>query len=251
MTKQSHNHMGLPRRPTNDGTPRNDWSVSGILFLSMVLKLNSKQLRVIDAEAVSPEARSVVRNPLVFILENIYDTYNIGGLFRLADALAASKVYLCGDTATPPNHRIHKASCGTYKVVPWEYCKTAKEAVEKYKENSQFSPTTGRAIFNKNPSWGKVSAILRQAQDDTADGRGKCVIAIEQSPTSIPYTALKPSFPLALVVGNETTGITPETLALCDKTVEIPMWGINKSLNVIASAAIVSYHLMTKTNSSR
>ena len=211
-----------------------------------MLKLNSKQLRAVDVDTVSSEAQSIVRNPLVFILENIYDTYNIGGLFRLADALAASKVYLCGDTATPPNHRIHKASCGTYKVVPWEYCTTAKEAVEKYKENSQFSPTTGRAIFNKNPSWGKVSPSYQEG-----GGRGKCVIAIEQSPTSIPYTALKPSFPLALVVGNETTGVTPETLALCDKTVEIPMWGINKSLNVIASAAIVSYHLMTKTNSSR
>ena len=59
-----------------------------------MLKLNSKQLRAVDVDTVSSEAQSIIRNPLVFILENIYDTYNIGGLFRLADALAASKVYL-------------------------------------------------------------------------------------------------------------------------------------------------------------
>lgn len=191
-----------------------------------MLKLNSKQLRAVDVDTVSSEAQSIIRNPLVFILENIYDTYNIGGLFRLADALAASKVYLCGDTATPPNHRIHKASCGTYKVVPWEYCTTAKEALEKHKSND-LSSTHNLKPYN-----------LTNLEP--------CIIAIEQSPTSIPYTALKPSFPLALVVGNETTGVTPETLALCDKTVEIPMWGINKSLNVIASAAIVSYHLISQ-----
>ncbi len=197
----------------------------------MVIKLNSKQLRAIDANSVSADAKSVVRNPLVFILENIYDTYNIGGIFRLADGLGVSKIYLCGDTETPPNNRIHKASCGTYKVVPWEYCASAQVAIEKFISNVQ-SPSINLQPYN-----------LTNLKPS--------IVAIEQSPTSIPYTSLKPSFPLALVMGNETTGVTPETLALCDKTVEIPMWGINKSLNVIVSAAIVSYHLMTKTNSSR
>lgn len=191
-----------------------------------MLKLNAKQLRAVDVETVSSEARSVVHNPLVFILENIYDTYNIGGLFRLADALAASKVYLCGDTATPPNHRIHKASCGTYKVVPWEYCKTSNEAIDNFRLNNQL------------PS--------HNLQPNNLTTLKPSVIAIEQSPISIPYTSLKPSFPLALLVGNETTGVTPETLALCDKTAEIPMWGMNKSLNVIVSAAIVSYHLISQ-----
>ena len=104
-----------------------------------MLKLNSKQLRAIDANAVSSHMQSVVRNPLVFILENIYDTYNIGGIFRLADGLGVEKIFLCGDTETPPNNRIHKASCGTYKVVPWEYCGTAKEAIEKFRSNDQLS----------------------------------------------------------------------------------------------------------------
>lgn len=175
-----------------------------------MVKMNSKQLRAVDAKTVSADAQAINRNPMIFILENIYDTYNIGGIFRLADALGVTKLYLCGETETPPNNRIHKASCGTYKVVPWEYCKTVKEAIHKCKENGEWQ-----------------------------------IVAVEQSPTSIPYTSLQPKFPLALIVGNETTGVTPGALTLCDKTVEIPMWGINKSLNVIVSAAIVSYHLIT------
>ncbi|MBP7967534.1 TrmH family RNA methyltransferase, partial [Candidatus Woesebacteria bacterium] len=54
------------------------------------------------------------------------------------------------------------------------------------------------------------------------------------------------SWPVALLVGNETYGVLPETLKQVDHIVEIPMWGINKSLNVIVSAAIVSYYLSMK-----
>jgi len=49
-----------------------------------------------------------------------------------------------------------------------------------------------------------------------------------------------------LIVGNETYGVLPETILLSDYIAEIPMWGINKSLNVIVSAAIVSYRIMDK-----
>lgn len=64
------------------------------------------------------------------------------------------------------------------------------------------------------------------------------------SATSIPYTSYSPLGPVIVIVGNETNGVTPETLKLCDSVLEIPMWGINKSLNVIVSAGIVSYHLL-------
>jgi len=65
--------------------------------------------------------------------------------------------------------------------------------------------------------------------------------SIEQAKNSISYTKADYKLPLTLVFGNETSGVTPETLKLADEIVEIPMWGINKSLNVIVSAAIVSY----------
>src|SRR3989344_3469416 len=100
------------------------------------MKLNAKELRDVDENEIANKLKSIKRRPLYFILENIYDTYNIGGLFRLADALAIEKIYLCGEMEVPPNARIKKASIGTYKIVPWEYRKTAKEAIESFKDES-------------------------------------------------------------------------------------------------------------------
>ncbi len=194
------------------------------------MKLNAKQLRDVSEEEVSHKIKGIKRRPIYFILENIYDTYNIGGLFRLADALAIEKMYICGESEIPPNSRIKKASIGTYKVVPWEYSKTVKEVVDRL----------------RNP-YGQTSNVKRQ--NDTGLVTEKRlndiqIIAVEQSPKSIPYIKADYSFPIALILGNETSGVTEETLKLADQIVEIPMWGINKSLNVIVSAAIVSYWLV-------
>ena len=84
------------------------------------MKLNARELRELEEKRVQREFREIKRNPVYFILENIYDTYNIGGLFRLADAIGAEKLYLCGEMEIPPNSRIKKASIGTYKIVPWD-----------------------------------------------------------------------------------------------------------------------------------
>src|SRR3972149_9319334 len=98
------------------------------------MKLNAKQLRDVDEKEIADKLKTIKRRPMYFILENIYDTYNIGGLFRLADGLAIEKMYICGESEIPPNSRIKKASIGTYKVVPWEYKKTAPEAIEELKK---------------------------------------------------------------------------------------------------------------------
>src|SRR3990167_9443668 len=94
------------------------------------MKMNAKELRDIDEKDASKKLKEQGRRPLYFILEDIYDTYNVGGIFRLADALNASKIYICGQTEIPPNHKIVKASIGTYKIVPWEYKSTTVEAIK-------------------------------------------------------------------------------------------------------------------------
>jgi len=184
------------------------------------MKLNAKELRTVDPDTISEDLKQLKRHPFFLILENVYDTYNIGGIFRLADALGVAKMYLCGEMEIPPNPKIKKASIGTYKVVPWEYRKTAAEAIAELR--------------------------LLYPAGTGPDQAGVRVVAVEQAVGSIPYTKVDYRLPLALIVGNETSGVLPETLKASDAVAEIPMWGINKSLNVIVSAAIVAYFAMGK-----
>lgn len=173
-----------------------------------MIKMNAKQLRTTE---VDPEVvKSLPKNPIVIILDDVLDTYNVGSIFRLADAIQAEKVILCGETLTPPNSRIKKASINTWQWVPWEYEKTAKEAVEKLKK--------------EHPEY--------------------TIYAVEQDERSHPFQSTNYEFPLALIVGNETRGVAKEVLDLADYIVELPMWGINISLNVMVSLGIVLYHVM-------
>lgn len=169
-------------------------------------KLNAKQLRI--SEPSQEELKDIKRTPIYLIMDRIIDTYNIGSLFRLADATALEKIYLCGEMEYPPSSRIHKAAVGTENWVPWERKNSTLEAVRQLKQ------------------------------------KGVQVIAIEQYPNSIPYSGFKPNFPCAVIAGNETFGIEKEVLKECDAIVELPMLGINKSFNVWGATAVVTYKLL-------
>jgi tRNA G18 (ribose-2'-O)-methylase SpoU len=171
-----------------------------------MIKLNAKELRTISVDAEA--AKSVKRNPITIILDNVLDTYNVGSIFRLADAVAAEKVILCGATLTPPNSRIKKASINTTGWVTWEYAESTFNAVQKLKSE------------------------------------GVKIVAVEQDARSKPFYQVKYEFPLAIVVGNETYGVSKEVLDESDMIVEMPMWGVNKSLNVMVSCGIILYEIM-------
>ncbi len=173
-----------------------------------MLKLNSRQLR--KTKPSDGEEKVIKRNPIYLVLDNVIDTYNIGSMFRLADAIAAEKLYICGDTEYPPNSRIHKAAVGTEEWVPWEH----------------------------NTSTIRMIEVLKK--------KGIQIVCVEQSPKAISYSLLPINlrFPIALVVGNETTGISKEVLSLADIIVELPMFGVNISLNVWGSAAIIAYKII-------
>ena len=171
-----------------------------------MLKLNAKELRTtpVDEEA----AKSIKKNPITIILDNVLDTYNVGSIFRLADAVAAQKVILSGATLTPPNSRIKKASINTTGWVNWEYAEHTIDAVNKLKSE------------------------------------GVKIVAVEQDTRSKPFYQVNYEFPLAIVVGNETYGVAKDVLDIADLIVEMPMWGVNKSLNVMVSCGIILYEIM-------
>ena len=179
------------------------------------------------------------------------DTYNIGSIFRLADAVVAKKIYLCGGTETPPNHRIKKASINTTEVVEWEYCESAVEAIEKVKGlwncHPEESSTKDLSLASLSRRSGRMRVPNKSGDSSLIAQNDKgVIIAIEQSIKSVPYDKFNYTVPVCLIVGNETSGISKEALKLTDAIVEIPMFGVNISLNVVVSLGIVLYKVVEK-----
>lgn len=176
------------------------------------IKLGAEELR--EYEPSESEVNSIERNDIWIVIDNVLDTYNIGSIFRLADAVAARGIYLVGRSATPEDpqvgHRIHKASVGTYKWVPWQYFYSVEMAAKKLKAQSS-----------------KLK-----------------IIAVEQARGSVDYREADLSGPVALIVGHETHGVSKEGLQLADLIVELPLYGINKSLNVLVALSIVCYKII-------
>lgn len=175
-------------------------------------KLGAKKLRT--TTPTPGDLKKIKRNEIYIVLDNVLDTYNVGAIFRLADAVAAKKLFLCGKTESPPNSRIKKASINTTEWVDWEHFDHTKSAILHLK-----------------------SYILNLK-----------VIAVEQSQKSISYDQFDYSLPIALIVGNETYGVAKEVLEVVDAIVELPMLGVNKSLNVMVSLGIVLYEVLEKNN---
>lgn len=148
------------------------------------------------------------------IAHNIRSLYNVGSFFRTADAFGVEKIFLTGYTGTPKNPRLGKTALGAEKIVPWEYNKRLKTVLDKLKRK-------------------KVS-----------------IIALENNVAgTIPLNQFKPEFPLALLLGEEVSGIKKTHLDSCDKIVEIPMRGKKESLNVAVAFGIAAYYVKLKPKS--
>src|SRR5258708_4041962 len=129
------------------------------------MKLGARDLRT--TKGTEEKRRELKRNPIYIVLDSVLDTYNVGAIFRLADAVAAEKVILCGGTETPPHTRIKKASINTTEWVTWSYEETAAAAISNLKsQNSNIQ-----------------------------------IVAIEQSSKSVQYDKAKYSFPIVLIGG--------------------------------------------------
>lgn len=164
----------------------------------------------------SPSRGGEPAKQFFLIAHNIRSLFNVGSIFRTADAFAVDKIYFTGYTPTPenPNHKIKisKTALGAENFVPWE---------------KAFSPVV------------LIKKLKKQAPDLT-------VVALENNLKAKKPEDLKkfkPKFPLALVLGEEVKGIDGKLLKLCDKIVEIPMLGQKESLNVSAAFGIAAYEI--------
>lgn len=148
--------------------------------------------------------------PIIVVLENVRSAYNVGSVFRTADAFLLEGIYICGYTAYPPHKEIKKTALGAEETVRWQYYKNTADAIEKLKEE------------------------------------GYKVYAIEQAENSLVLQTVSftPEEKVAVVLGNEVTGVEQTTIEKCDACIEIPQLGMKHSLNVSVAAGVVLWELI-------
>ncbi len=150
--------------------------------------------------------------PVIAVLENIRSAYNVGSVFRTADAFLLEAVYITGYTCVPPHKEIKKTALGAEETVSWKHFANATLAIDDLKQ------------------------------------QGYAVYAVEQAENSIALQNLpyNPGEKIALVFGNEVTGVEQSTIRQCKGCVEIPQLGMKHSLNIATAAGVVLWEVVRK-----
>jgi len=148
------------------------------------------------------------RNPVHVVADNLRSAYNVGSIFRTCDAGAVEHIHLCGMSAHPPHKKIEKTSLGAFAYVPWTYYERTTSAIDNLHE------------------------------------KGIPVVAIEVAEGAVPHVQFRWPKPVALVFGNEVTGINDRVMQRCDSVVCIPMQGYKNSINVATAFGVILYEVL-------
>ena len=152
------------------------------------------------------------KTPVIAVLENIRSAYNVGSVFRTADAFLLEAIYIIGYTAIPPHKEINKTALGAEDSVTWKHFATSTEAIEELK-------TMGYKVF-----------AVEQAEDS---------LKLQQA-------NFESNEKIAVIFGNEVTGVEQQTILQCDGCIEIPQLGMKHSLNIATAAGVVLWELIRK-----
>ena len=162
------------------------------------------------ARTPADELPKIERNPVHVVLDNLRSAYNVGSIFRTSDAGAVEHIHLCGMSAHPPHKKLEKTALGAFDYVPWTYHERTTDALEELGQKD----------------------ILR--------------VAVEVTENSVPVPDFEWPTPVAIVFGNEVTGINERVLGACDAAVRIPMHGYKNSMNVATAFGIVLYEVLRR-----
>lgn len=94
-----------------------------------------QKLSMSELNRLTPEEfKRSKKTPVIAVLENIRSAYNVGSVFRTADAFLLESIYLIGYTAQPPHKEIKKTALGAEETVEWHYFADTKSAIEELKK---------------------------------------------------------------------------------------------------------------------
>lgn len=156
----------------------------------------------------------------IAVLEEVVNPTNVGAIFRSAAALGMDAILLTKGCSDPLYRRAARVSMGTVFQIPWTYLEKRKEAA--WQEKKESPHTIG---------------YLKELGYKTA------AMALREDSVNINDEALMAENKLAVILGTEGNGLSPDTIAECDYTVCIPMAHGVDSLNVAAASAVAFWQL--------
>lgn len=156
------------------------------------------------------EFKSSQKIPVIAVLENIRSAYNVGSVFRTADAFLLESIYITGYTCIPPHKEIKKTALGAEETVDWKHFPNAAEAIKNLKE-------AGYKVYAIEQA---MNSLLLQKVDFKTDEK------------------------IAVIFGNEVTGVEQDTILQCDGCIEIPQLGMKHSLNIATAAGVVLWEIV-------
>ncbi|MEM7230562.1 MAG: TrmH family RNA methyltransferase [Planctomycetota bacterium] len=172
------------------------------------------RLESLPASRDGSSGDGVARLPFAVVLDNIRSLWNVGSMFRTADACAVERLFLTGITGTPPAPRLTKTALGAEESVQWDYERDPHCAL------------------------------------DTLHAEGYELVALERSERAEPIDTFKWPTRVGLVVGNEVSGVAPSLLEKCQHVVGIPMSGSKESLNVAVAFGIAAHRVASSLRKS-
>ncbi len=146
----------------------------------------------------------------IAVIDGVVDTTNIGAIFRSAAALGIDAVLLTPSSCDPLNRRAVRVSMGSVFLLPWTWLEAP------------------------------ISS-LRTLGFRTA------AMALSDNSVPIDDPSLKEEPQLAIVLGTEGDGLSPQVIQETDYVVRIPMWHEVDSLNVAAASAVAFWELRLRS----
>lgn len=177
----------------------------------IIRRIDREYERRLEDGTIFGVSHSSAGSGLSVLVEDVRSLWNVGSILRTADGAGFDKVYLAGITGAPPRKEIAKTSLGAEDTVPWEYCPCSVSILRRLKDLDYF-----------------LLAL------EYVEGKMRLSHLIRQNELAKP---------LCLIVGNEVTGVSRETLSLCDEVAILPMRGVKESLNVAVAFGIAAYML--------
>ncbi len=161
---------------------------------------------------IIPKLYEDAKSPFIVILDGVTDVRNFGAIARTCECAGVDAIVTSQTNTAPVNADAIKTSAGALLSIP-----VCREHNLEYIVN-----------FLKDSGLKIIAASEKAVQD---------------------YTAISYTEPIAIVMGAEDKGISPEILALCDEHVRIPLLGNIQSLNVSVAAGILIYEAVKQRGS--